>query len=263
MKTLFNSITNRSTMLTGFSYDRTGFLAKHVWTRSLLSGAISTTLTGIGVYSGFLAMDAQFGAALGDQALNLKLGAGTLIACLLGYSLRDLGRSIIEDVKTDLRVARANSWLLKGSARTHDYASHIAMQETQLSMVRFVDVDGGIKVYAIARHQEHPNPIMIEAVLFDTDYPALAHYYTHPADIRSTLAEACGEWSGDVADQLGIVLSPDLPQARSSDVGALEDDASFIDSIGESSPSVFGRSSVLRGEALRGVSERPTGSVAH
>lgn len=263
MKTLLNSITNRSTMLTGFSYDRTGFLAKHVWTRSLLSGAISTTLTGIGVYSGFLAMDAQFGAALGGQALNFKLGAGALIACLLGYSLRDLGRSIIADVKTDLRVARANSWLLKGTARTHDYASHIAMQETQLSMVRFVDVEGGIKVYAIAKHQEHPSPIMIEAVLFDTDYPALAHYYTHQADIRSTLTEACGEWSVDVADQLGIVLSPDQPQAQTDDEVALEDDDSFIDSIRESAPSAFARANVVRGKALRDVSQRPTESVAH
>ncbi|MPQ71462.1 hypothetical protein [Pseudomonas sp. MWU12-2323] len=273
MKNLIKSITNSSTMLNGYSYDRTEFQAHHVWTRSLLSAAISTGLTCIGVYCGYLAMDAQFATALGSQAVNFKLATGAVIASLLGYSLRDLFRSITSDVKTQLRVARANSWLVKGNASTHDYSAHIAMQQTQLSMVRYVEVEGGIKVFAIAKHQDHPNPILIDTMLFDEEYPAMASFYTHAADIRSTLNEACAEWSGSVAEQLGIALTPQQAGAPSTvlrqkidDEAEFElDDAMFDDLENDTHP-VFARANAPRrspGEALRRVSQIPPEAITH
>lgn len=275
MKNLIKSITNSSTMLNGYSYDRAEFQAHHVWTRSLLSGAISTGLTGIGVYCGFLAMDAQFASALGSQVLNFKLATGALIVSLVGYSLRDLFRSITSDVKTQLRVARANSWLVKGSASTHDFSAHIAMQQTQLSMVRYVEVEGGIKVFAIAKHQDHPNPILIDTMLFDEEYPAMASFYTHAADIRSTLNEACAEWSGPVADQLGIALTPQQAVAP-SDVfkQEMEDETEFefelddamLDGLENDTHPVFARANAPRqrpGEALRRVSQIPPEAITH
>lgn len=271
MKNPLQSLTNRSTMIEGYSYDRADFEAGHVWTRSLLSGAICTGLTGLGVYCGYLAMDPQFAAALGSHALNFKLACGTVITTLLGYSLRDLLRSITSDVKTKLRVARANSWLKKGSANSPDYSAHIVMQQTTLSMVRFVEVDGGIKVYAIGKHPEHPNPILIDAMLFDEEYPALALFYTHAADIRSRLSEACDEWTPAVADQLSIVLypmqnNPAIMTPEPEPELLLDDD--FLDQLKDDFPASMGRASAPRapsraGSALRKVAEVPAEAVTH
>ena len=271
---LLKSITNNSNLLEGYSYDRTPFCAGHTWTRTLLSGAICTGLTAIGVYAGYLAMDKHFADALGDQALNFKITTGAVVATLLGYSLRDLLRSIIRDVKTQMRVARGNSWLTKGTASTLDHASHIHMQQTPLCMVRFVEIEGGLKVYAVAKHHEHPEPILIDTLLLDDEYPALATFYTHEADIRSTLSEACGEWSAAVAGHLGIILgqltgrtqsgatriSTQLPDEESE----LGDD--FLKSLGNPSALVFGRASAPRirpGDALRTVTDLPPQAITH
>lgn len=272
MKQLLKSITNSSTMLDGYSYDRTVFRAGHVWTRSLISGAISTGLTAIGVYSATLAMDSQFAAGFGDQALNFKMAAGTVIISLLGYSLRDLAGSVIRDVKTQMRVARANSWLMKGAASTHDFSHHIHMQQTALTMVRFVEVEGGIKVYAIAKHPEHEQPVLLDVMLYDEEYPALATYFTHTSDIRSSLSESCGEWSDAVANHLGIKLSQAAltPQKGSHQVEdePLALDADFLDDLADQQESfnpVFGRASAPRprGETLRAAAQLPPEAITH
>lgn len=273
MKHLFQSISNSSTMLNGYSYERTPFRAGHVWTRSLVSGAISASLTAIGVYSGALAMDAQFAASLGEQALNFKLAAGAVTISLLGYSLRDLAGSVIRDVKTQMRVARANSWLMKGTASTHDYTHHIHMQQTALSMVRFVEVEGGIKVYAIAKHPESEQPVLLDVMLFDQEYPALAVYYTHSSDIRSSLNESCGEFSDAVAKQLGIKLSPTVaqPQRTTQDIEEEPltlDEETLSDLIDhqEGFAPLFARAAAPRkrgGEALRAASRVPAEAVTH
>lgn len=271
MKHLLKNITNSSTMLDGYSYDRATFLAGHVWTRSLMSGAVSTGLTAIGVYSGVLAMDAQFAAGLGNQALNFKMAAGAVIISLLGYSLRDLAASVIRDVKTQMRVARANSWLMKGTASTLDYKHHIYMQQTALSMVRFVEVEGGIKVYAIAQHPEHEQPILIEVMLFDEEYPALATYFTHVSDIRSSLNESCGEFSGSVAAHLGIKLSQaavptqKTVQAHEDEIPLTLDDDLISEVANNFDSTVFARASAprTRGEALRAVTKLPPEAITH
>lgn len=272
MKHLLTSITNSSTMLDGYSYDRATFRAGHVWTRSLISGAISTGLTAIGVYSGVLAMDAQFAATIGEQALNFKLAVGAVIISLLGYSLRDLAGSVIRDVKTQMRVARANSWLMKGTASTHDYSHHIHMQQTALAMVRFVEVEGGIKIYAIAQHPEHKQPVLLDVMLFDEEYPALATYFTHPSDIRSSLNETCGEWSDAVAQQLGIVLSEATnaqashpPKPEEETLTLDEDFIRDVDSATEEYSPVFARASAPRQrvDALRAVALVPPEAVTH
>lgn len=264
------SITNSSTMLDAYSYDRAQFRAGHIWTRSLLAGVISTCLTAIGVYSGYLTLDPQFAAALGEQALNFKLGTGSIIACLLGYSLRDLFRTITTDVKTQMRVARANSWLTKGTANTHDYSGHIHMQQTPLCMVRFVEVEGGIKVYAIGKHDDHAKPILIDAMLFDEEYPALAKFLTHESDIRSALNEACAEWSEMVAQELCIDLCQDGASALVK-INPLEDDFDLgldddlLDNL-ENTDNVFGRATapIQRGiEAIRAVSNLPPEAIKH
>lgn len=270
MNNPLKSITNSSTMLDAYSYDRAPFRAAHIWTRSILAGVISTSLTAIGVYSGYLTTNPEFAAALGAQALNFKLAAGSIIACLLGYSLRDLFRAITTDVKTQLRVARANSWLMKGSACTHDYSGHIHMQQTPLSMVRFVEVDGGIKVYAIGKHEDHAKPILIDAMLFDDEYPALAKFLTHESDIRSALNEACAEWSEMVAELLCIDLCQDGATA-SAKINPLDEDFDLgldddlLDSL-NTTDNVFGRASapVQRGiEAIRSVSTPPPEAIKH
>ncbi len=271
MKDFLKSVTNNSKMLSVYSFDRTPFQAGNTWTRSLLSGAITTAITAIGVYSGYVALDANYAAALGTHAQNFKLTTGATIVGLLGYSLRDLFRSITMDVKTQIRVARANSWLMKGSASTVECSSHIHMQQTSLSMVRYAEVEGGIKVYAIARHHEHESPILIDAMLFDEDYPALATFYTHPADIRSALGEACGELTGKVAQQLGIALAS--PQIRKQELApsSFEDDElvlddELLDDLEASHPEVFGRASAPRlrgGQALRAAAQVPTEAVKH
>jgi hypothetical protein len=277
MKNLIKSITNGSTMLNGFSYDRAEFRAQHIWTRTFLSGAISTGVAVVGTYCGYLAVDAQLATALGPQVLNFKLAAGAVIVSSLGYTLRDLFRSVTRDVKTQLRVARANSWLVKGTASTHDFSTHIAMQQTQLNMVRYVEVEGGIKLFAIAKHQNFPNPILLEAMLFDEEYPALATFYTHTADIRSTLNEACAEWSGSVADQLGIALSPQAAEEATTSVTSessidedqemeLELDDALLDELAEEPHPVFARASAPRarsGEALRRVTQIPPEAITH
>lgn len=272
MKHLLKSITNSSTMLEGYSYDRATFRAGHIWTRSLISGAISTSLTAIGVYCGALAMDAQFAASFGDQALNFKMAAGAVIISLLGYSLRDLAGSVIRDVKTQMRVARANSWLMKGTANTHDYSHHIYMQQTALSMVRFVEVEGGIKVYAIAKHPDHEQPVLLDVMLLDEEYPALATYFTHASDIRSTLNESCGEWSDAVAQNLGITLShaTTIPQKNASNLEEapliLDDELmSELTDQQEGFSPVFARASAprQRGEALRAAAQLPPEAITH
>lgn len=276
MKDLLNSITNGSTMLDGYRFDREQFRAGHAWKRSLLSGAISCGLTVVGVYTGYLATDAQFASALGAQALNFKLAAGAALSSLLGYSLRDLFHSVTRDVRTQMRVARANSWLIKGTANTHDFTSHIHMQQTPLNMVRFVEMDGGIRVYAIAKHPETQSAILIDAMLFDEDYPALATYYTHEADIRSTLHQACGEWSDNVANDLGIQLTSAIlgerkptPQSPTTPDIVLPDDfdQELSHRIDADESLTFGRASApaqrSRGEALRAVAHVPAAVVAH
>lgn len=276
MKDFLNSITNASTMLDGYRFDREEFRAGHVWTRSLLSGAISCGITVVGAYAGYLATDAQFASALGAQALNFKLAAGAVLSSLLGYSLRDLFHSVTRDVRTQMRVARANSWLIKGTANTHDFTSHIHMQQTPLNMVRFVEMDGGIRVFAIAKHPESQNPILIDAMLVDDDYPALATYYTHEADIRSTLHEACAEWSDNVANDLGIRLTSALlaEQKPNSQLPAVADivlpddfDQELNHGLEADEALTFGRASApaprSRGEALRAAANIPTEVVAH
>ncbi|HDS1721649.1 hypothetical protein NPS53_09065 [Pseudomonas putida] len=272
MKHLLKSITNSSTLLSGYSYDRSTFRAGHVWTRSLISGAVSASLTAVGVYSGVLAMDAQFAASFGEQALNFKMAAGAVTISLLGYSLRDLAGAVIRDVKTQMRVARANSWLMKGIATTHDYSHHIHMQQTPLSMVRFVEVEGGIKVYAIAKHPENEQPVLLDVTLYDEEYPALAIYYTHAADIRSSLNESCGEFSEAVAKHLGIKLSPAAPLPQKT-THQLEDEPLQLDEelLNELSDHhdgfspLFARASAprQRGEALRAVSQVPPEAITH
>ncbi len=272
MKHLLKSITNGSTMLNGYSYDRATFRAGHVWTRSMISGAISASLTCIGVYSGVLAMDAQFAASFGDQALNFKMAAGAVTISLLGYSLRDLAGSIIRDVKTKMRVARANSWLMKGTASTHDYSHHIYMQQTALSMVRFVEVEGGIKVYAIAKHPELEQAILLDVMLFDEEYPALATYFTHTSDIRSSLNESCGEWSDEVAKRLGIKLSQasvvPVKASQQLDEAPLILDEELLNELTDEQEAfipLFGRASAprQRGEALRAASKVPPETITH
>jgi len=276
MKNLLHSITNNSTMLDGYRFDREQFRASHVWSRSLLSGAISCGLTVIGVYTGYLATDAQFASALGTQALNFKLATGAVICSLLGYSLRDLFHAITKDVKTQMRLARANSWLIKGTASTHDLCSHIHMQQTAVSMVRFVEMNEGIRVYAIAEHPETKSPILIDVMLLDEDYTALATYYTNEADIRSSLHEACAEWSDTVAKALGIQLTSAMhittePPLCSADDSDLELPAGFeqelMDGLNEEHAATFGRAAApaprSRGEALRAAANVPAEAVTH
>ncbi|MFL1449242.1 hypothetical protein ACI77O_12675 [Pseudomonas tritici] len=207
MKNLLNSITNASTLADTYTFDRSKFYAGNAWTRSLLSGAISTGLTGIGVYTGYLAMDSQFASALSSQAVNFKLACGAVIACLLGYSLRDLMRSITLDVKSEMHVARANSWLDKGEALSNDKETKIKMQQTSVCMTRFVEVRGGIKVYCLAKQTARPTNILIEALLMDDLHEPVATYYSDVSDIRAALNHACGQWGASVAEQLGISLS--------------------------------------------------------
>lgn len=272
MKHLLKSITNSSNMLSGYSYDRATFRAGHVWTRSLISGAVSAGLTAVGVYGGVLAMDAQFAAGFGEQSLNFKMAAGAVIISLLGYSLRDLAGSVIRDVKTQMRVARANSWLLKGIASTHDYSHQIHMQQTALSMVRFVEVEGGIKVYAIAKHPENEQPVLLDVTLYDDEYPALANYYTHASDIRSSLNESCGEYSEAVAKRLGIMLSPAAPMTQQRtqklDEEPLHLDEEWLNELSDQHEPynpVFARASAprQRGEALRAISQVPPEAITH
>jgi hypothetical protein len=148
------------------------------------------------------------------------------------------------------------------------------MQETPLSMVRFVEIDGGLKVYAVAKHDEHAAPILIDALLLDDDYLALATYYTHEADIRTILSEACGRWNTTVAEQLGISLGQPSGKALSGATRVTQhpaDDESelgeaFLDSLGDTSNSVFGRASAPRGragDALRSVAELPAQAITH
>jgi hypothetical protein len=276
MKSLLNSITNSSTMLDGYRFDREQFRASHVWARSLLSGAISCGLTVIGVYTGYLASDGQFASALGTQAVNFKLAAGAVLCSLLGYSLRDLFHSITNDVRTEVRVARANSWLIKGTASTTDFSNHIRMQQTPLSMVRFVEMVGGIRIYAIGKHPGTKSPILIDAMLFDEDYPAMATYYTHETDIRSALHEACAEWSDTVASDLGIELtsvvtaaaSEPTPQPPLADMELPDNfDSKLLEGLDAEDAKTFGRASApaprSRGEALRAVANVPAEAVTH
>lgn len=276
MKTLIKSITNDSIMLDGFSYDRSMFRAHHVWTRTMLSAVVSAGVAAVGTYLGYQALSAPFASAISNDPLNFKLAAGAVITSSLAYTLRDLFRSITTDVKTQLRVARANSWLVKGTASNHDYSAHIAMQETQLTMVRYVEVEGGIKVFAIAKHPIYPEPILLEAMLFDGEYPALAIFYTHAADIRSTLNEACAEWSGTVADQLGILLSSHPAPAAGSEVAMKQpateeleeelDATMFEDDMGIDPHPAFSRASAPRirpGEALHRVAQIPPEAITH
>lgn len=254
MNHLLESITNASTRIDGYSYDRTPFYAGNAWNRSLLSGAISTSLTAIGVYTGYLAMDASFASALGAQALDFKLACGAVIASLLGYSLRDLFRSITSDVKTQMRVARANCWLAKGAADTADESSDVQMQQLPLTMVRFVEVDGGIKVYCIARQDGRDQLALIEAVLLDDEHQAYATIHTEPAEIRIMLHEACGNWSNAVASQMGISLgqrtekhlsgATRLPPPQVEEELVFDDD--FLDDFKVGSDKVYGQASAPR-----------------
>lgn len=270
MKNIFSSITNSSVMLEGYRFDREHFQAQHVWTRSVIAGAICTGVVLLGSYSAYLGTDASFVAVLGAQATNFKLTAGAVLSTMLGYSLRDLLRSVKTDMKTQMRVARANSWLVKGTVGNHDHTAVIHMQESALGMVRFVELEGAIKIYAIAKHHEYSSPILIEAVLHDGDYRASSIFYSHAHDIRSTLNEACGEWSNMVADSLSITLSsPATHRSRAPDASDaafdLEFDDNLLDDIAVTENYPFGRATapVKPGQALRTVANVPADTLTH
>jgi hypothetical protein len=278
MKDLFSSITNSANLLdVGYSYDRTRFYAGHGWQRSFISGAITAGLTAVSIYTGFLAADAQFATALGAQAANFTLASGAVAASMLAYSLRDLFRSITQDVKTELRVVRANSWLTKGDASNFDQSEVIKVQQTSLGMVRYAPVDGGIKCFALACHPDYEHPFLLEALLFDDEYPALATFYTEEADIRSLLGEACGEWSNIVARRLGISFTPKAQQGAevAHDRAALDDfDAALAEQLDDdasefskpASEDVFGRASAprnARAELVLALSKVPPEAITH
>ncbi|MBA1280558.1 MULTISPECIES: hypothetical protein [Pseudomonadaceae] len=269
---LFRSISNSSTMIQGYSYNHALFRAQPAWSRSLLSGVISVSLVGVGVYSGYSLVSADFGGDLGAHALNYKMGFGATLACLLGYSLRDLFSSITRDVRTQLRVARANSWLSKGTATAADQPTGISMTLASLNMVRFVEVDSGIKVFAIARHPDYTNPVLIRAMLIDEEYLAAAEVVATDADIRNVLNEACGEWSGAVAKLLKIQLSEGVtavPMASSdrNSEPELVLDEDMLDGLDFGPGKSFGRASAplprRAGEALKAVAMNKPDTVAH
>lgn len=267
MTTLFDSVSNASTMIEGFSYDRTNFMAGSLWTRSLLSGAISTGLTGLGVYCAYQMVDPAFAAVLGAKAVQVKIAASGILCALLGYSLRDLFRSIEGDVITKLRVARANSWLSQGSACLPSDGDWIEMKHVQLSMVRFVEEEAGIKVFAIGMHQQIETPFLVQAAVMDQECPVEASLVTSRTEIRTRLTEACAEWAPTVADMLGIQL--DTPSAKTAlefeDAG-LDDDFVFDDvvpaAVGRASASSAAKHNVERsansmGDILRKAGTRP------
>lgn len=206
MNVSLTSILNSSTMLDGYRFDREFFKPQHVWTRSLISGAIATGITVIGAYSCYQSANAQFASLLGDAAINFKLAGGALLASLLGYSLRDLFQSVTRDVKTQMRISRAYSWLQKGSANVEGLGACVHMQQVALCMVRHVETHGGIRVFAVGKLPEDGRPVLIEAQLQDEEYLAHATYYFHEDDIRSHLNEACAEWSEQVAKSIGLSL---------------------------------------------------------
>lgn len=206
MNVSLTSIINSSTMLDGYRFDREFFKPQHVWTRSLISGAIATGITLIGAYSCYQSANAQFASLLGDTAINFKLAGGALLASLLGYSLRDLFQSVTRDVRTQMRISRAYSWLQKGTVNVQGLSASVHMQQVALCMVRHVEMHDGIRVFAIGKLPEEGRPVLIQAQLLDEDYLAHATYYFHEEDIRSQLNEACGEWSDQVAESLGLIL---------------------------------------------------------
>lgn len=288
MKRKLQNIANASSMIEGYSYDRSQFEASSSCTRSLLSGAVSTGLVGLAVYCGYQMMDTSFAVILGEQALNFKIAAGAVLTSMLGYALRDLFTSVTSDVETKMRVARANSWLSKGTAFSHGMTDQVAMQQTRLSMVRFVEGIDCIKVYAIAQHERFAAPILIETTLDDHEYQAQSAFYTHPADIRSRLHNACAEWAPDVAPLLGIEFDthPEpkealkIPEAVAKSrpatiVDRLEDDLDLPDDFFVSEvPGVSGRAGVVaaaksnqplqlrpKAEILRQAALVPAGTV--
>lgn len=255
MNESLNSIINSSTMLDCYRFDREFFKAKQVWTRSLISGAIATGITVIGAYSCYLSADAQLASVLGAGAINFKLAGGALLTSLLGYSLRDLFQSVTRDVKTQMRVSRANSWLQNGTVKVQGLGESVHMQQVALCMVRHVETHDGIRVFAIGKLPEDGRPVLIEAQLLDGDYLAQATYYLHKDDIRSHLNEACAEWSEQVAESLGLSLdlrphakamAPRQPQTQavmdSHDLGEAFDESAMSDIVLDDAPT-FGRAS--------------------
>lgn len=241
MKNLFYSVANPSTMIEGYSFDRTQFGAYALWMRSLVSGAICVGLMGLGIYCAYIMIDPAFASALGDKAPEAKLAAGAFAAALLAYAMRDLFNSVRSDVTTEMRVARANSWLSSGTAHSHAASDQVPMQQVMLAMVRFVEIDAGIKVFVIGKSEGNDTPFLIETSLFDGEYAAVSTYYRHIADIRSRLNLACAEWTLLVAELLGIQLDTVSVAAHAS---RLDDDSELDDEFfGDLVPSPSGRAS--------------------
>jgi hypothetical protein len=287
MKRKLQNIANASSMIEGSSYDRSQFEASSTCTRSLLSGAVSTGLVGLAVYCGYQMMDSSFAVILGEQAMTFKIAASAAMTSMLGYALRDLFTSVTSDVETKMRVARANSWLSKGTAFSHDMADQVAMQQTRLCMVRFVEGIDCIKVYAIAQNERFASPILIETTLDDHEYQAQSAFYTHLADIRSRLHNACAEWAPDIAPLLGIEFDTHpvptqalkAPQPVANDrpasiVDRLDDDLDLPDDFFAEVPGVSGRAGVVaaaksnqplqfrpKAEILRQAALVPAGTV--
>lgn len=253
---MIKTVNKQSVMIEGFSYDRGNFELSAMWTRSLLSGGISTGVVVLGVFCLTQMIDPMFARALGERAVDFKIAAGALLVSLLGYSLMNLFTSVTEDVTTFMRVKRANAWLARGSAARSDEGDEILMKQLRLSMVRYVEAAGYFTVYAVAQHSGYERPILIEAQIRDDDLTVSGHFFADIEEIRSRLNDSCAEWTPLVAKLMGIELdSPDPVSDVQSD---FEDDDLDAEVFG-----VFGRASAPANRAplFESVAKVPTNTV--
>lgn len=196
-----------SVMIKDFSFDRSHFYMAHSWTRSIVTAGITGAVVIFALFCALQLLRPEVLLALGAQAESFKIAFSALVIALLSFSLYVVFKSVTSDYMGCVRRERANEWLLSGTISHPSSETEFSMAACCLAMVRLVETDNGITIFALGSHDDFSQPFLIEANLEDYGSDTKAKIWASVADIRSHISRACGEWTQEAASVLDITIN--------------------------------------------------------
>lgn len=217
---ILSYLNNNSVMINGFSYDHALFTMSHTWVRSVMAGLNAAAVLVMGAFCATSLLKSGFISTVAVQAEQIMIAMSAMYVALLAYSFFNLFKAVTGDFLSDFRNERVNSWLETGHLIDPETAVVLRMMSISLTMVRSVQTDSAITVYALGAHDDYPAPFLIEAELLDFGHEAKTRMIHSKNEQRNCLNKFCAEWTAEAAKLLGLDMHrPDPILSDEDDLG--------------------------------------------
>lgn len=190
------------------SYDRTLFSFAPMWSRTIVSGAISLGMLSLSSVCAFLLRDPL---VAGNWAATVPfldwIVLGTSLS-LVTYTVRDFLASYRADIELNAKLAIANHWLSfgeylmrnsKGQSEQHNFADSLMISS------RAFESEQGLHILCLIREGDMP---VLVSCRVSNESMVIGKGESNPILIRRMLNVAAGEWHYCAADALGISYEP-------------------------------------------------------